>query len=75
MDNVGPTRAKFTNLKKVLFPRLNITKHQVIEYYIRIAPRMLGFLYDRALTVYRSPDGVDKKGFYEKDSPKGKPFG
>jgi bifunctional non-homologous end joining protein LigD len=73
MTNVGPGRTKFTNLQKVLFPGLNVTKHQVIEYYIRIAPRMLGFLSNRALTIYRSPDGVDKKGFYEKDSPKGKP--
>jgi DNA ligase D-like protein (predicted polymerase)/DNA ligase D-like protein (predicted 3'-phosphoesterase) len=73
MTNIGPGRTKFTNLQKVLFPGLNVTKHQVIEYYIRNAPRMLGFLSNRALTIYRSPDGVDKKGFYEKDSPKGKP--
>jgi DNA ligase D-like protein (predicted polymerase)/DNA ligase D-like protein (predicted 3'-phosphoesterase) len=61
-------------LGKVLFPSLGVTKKQVIEYYAKMAPLMLDFLKDRALTMYRFPDGVDKEGFYEKDAPKGKPF-
>jgi len=64
---------KFTNLNKVLFPERGITKAQVIEYYIRIAPRMLGLLADRPLSLTRFPDGVDKEGFYEKDIPMGTP--
>ena len=67
------TRVKFTNLNKVLFPERGITKAQVIEYYIRIAPRMLGLLADRPLSLTRFPDGVDKEGFYEKDIPMGTP--
>ena len=35
------TRVKFTNLDKVMYPRLKVTKAQVIEHYIRVAPRML----------------------------------
>jgi len=67
------TRVEFTNLNKVLFPERGVTKAQVIEYYIRIAPRMLGLLADRPLSLTRFPDGVDKKGFYEKDIPMGTP--
>ena len=70
-DNL--TRVEFTNLSKVLFPERGITKAQVIEYYIRIAPRMLGLLADRPLSLTRYPDGVDKEGFYEKDIPMGTP--
>jgi DNA ligase D-like protein (predicted polymerase)/DNA ligase D-like protein (predicted 3'-phosphoesterase) len=78
MDNVNmspdPTKVKFSNLEKVLYPGLGITKYQVIEYYLKKAPAMLDFLTDRAITMNRFPDGINKEGFYEKDAPKGTPF-
>jgi bifunctional non-homologous end joining protein LigD len=52
---------------------LGLKKSQVIEYYIRIAPRMLGFLKNRPIVMNRYPDGVDSEGFYEKDRPMGIP--
>ena len=55
-------KVKFTNLQKLLYPSLGITKYQVIEYYIQIAPKILNFLADRAMTMYRFPDGIDKEG-------------
>ncbi len=67
------TKVKFTNLDKVLFPQLRITKVQLVEYYIRIAPKMLRFLSDRPLVLTRYPNGVDKESFYEKDAPQGTP--
>jgi bifunctional non-homologous end joining protein LigD len=72
--NVDSARVKFSNLAKVLYPSLGVTKKQVIEYYNEMAPLMINFLQDRALTMYRFPDGVDQEGFYEKDAPRGKPF-
>jgi bifunctional non-homologous end joining protein LigD len=67
------TKVEFTNLDKMLFPKLKITKARVIEYYIKIAPKMLDFLADRPLVLTRFPGGVDQKGFYEKDAPQGTP--
>ena len=67
------TKVEFTNLDKILFPKLEITKAQIIEYYIKIAPKMLSFLADRPLVLTRFPDGVDEEGFYEKDAPEGTP--
>jgi len=67
------TKVEFTNLDKVLFPQLKITKASVIEYYIRVAPRMLRFLADRPIVLTRFPDGIDKEGFYEKNAPEGTP--
>jgi len=67
------TKVKFTNLDKVLYPKLGITKCQVIEYYIRMAPKMLGLLAERPSVLNRFPDGVDKEGFYEKAIPAGTP--
>jgi len=67
------TKVEFTNLDKILYPELGITKAQVIEYYIRIAPKMLDLLEKRPLVMTRYPDCVDKEGFYEKDAPLGTP--
>src|SRR5659263_697868 len=49
MDNL--TKVSFTNLEKILFPGLDLKKSRVIEYYIRIAPLMLGLLKNRVIAV------------------------
>ncbi len=67
------TKVKFTNLDKILFPNLHIKKAQVVEYYIKIAPKILEFLDDRAIVITRFPNGIERSGFYEKDLPKGTP--
>jgi bifunctional non-homologous end joining protein LigD len=67
------TKVKFTNLDKILYPEMKITKAQVIEFYIKIAPKMLEFLTNRPAVLTRFPNGVDKEGFYEKDAPIGTP--
>jgi len=67
------TKVSFTNLEKVLYPGLELKKSRVIEYYIRIAPWMLGYLKNRVIVMNRYPDGIDKEGFYEKDAPAGTP--
>jgi bifunctional non-homologous end joining protein LigD len=67
------TKVEFTNLEKVLFPKLGIAKAQVIEHYIKAAPKMLGFLANRPLVFTRFPDGVNQNGFYEKNAPQGTP--
>ncbi len=66
-------KAAVTNLDRVLYPALPATKKEVIEYYIRIAPRILPFLEGRPLVMQRFPDGVGSPGFYEKDAPPGTP--
>ena len=67
------SRAQFTNLKKILYPLPGITKQQVLEYYIRIAPKILPFLNNRPLTMHRYPDGISGSEFYEKNAPRGTP--
>jgi bifunctional non-homologous end joining protein LigD len=67
------TKVQFTNLDKVLYPEAHVTKAQVVEYYIRMAPGMLSILADRPVVLARFPDGIGKEGFYEKDLPLGAP--
>ena len=67
------TKVDFTNLDKILYPEPRITKAQVIEYYIRMAPKILDLIVTRPIVLTRFPNGVDKEGFYEKDAPIGTP--
>ena len=69
------TKVKLTNLDKIFYPELNVSKGQVIEYYIKMAPRILPILKDRPLVLTRYPDGIngEKFGFFEKDAPLGTP--
>jgi bifunctional non-homologous end joining protein LigD len=67
------TKVSFSNLNKILFPRLGIIKAQFIEYYIKMAPKMLPFLKDRPLVLTRYPEGIEKEGFYAKNAPEGMP--
>jgi len=67
------TKVDFTNLEKILYPELNMTKAKIIEYYIRMAPKMLGILAHRPIVLTRYPNGIHEEGFYEKDAPAGTP--
>jgi len=64
---------KLSNLEKILYPAAGVTKQQVIDYYVRIAPAMLPHLKDRPLTRKRYPNGVDQEFFYEKNAPQHRP--
>lgn len=51
-----------------MFPQSKITKGRLMEYYEAIAVYMLPYLKDRPLTLHRFPDGIGKKGFYQKNA-------
>src|SRR3954452_13854287 len=59
-------RLRLTNLRKVLYPAAGFTKAEVLYYYARIAPTLLGHLHGRAMTLKRYPDGVAGRHFYDK---------
>jgi bifunctional non-homologous end joining protein LigD len=53
--------------EKILFPADGITKGELVEYYARIAPRILPHLRERPLTLERYPNGIDTKRFFQKE--------
>jgi bifunctional non-homologous end joining protein LigD len=69
------TKVKLKNLDKIFYPKINVTKEQIIEYYITMAPKILPVIKNRPLVLTRYPDGVDggKFSFFEKDAPMGTP--
>lgn len=58
---------KFSNLHKVFWPKENITKRDLINYYYEVAPFILPYLKDRPQSLNRFPNGINGKSFYQKD--------
>jgi len=63
----GRKKVKTTNLNKIYWPKENITKGELIDYYQRIAPYILPYLKDRPLSLNRHPNGIEAQSFYQKD--------
>lgn len=66
---IGRRELEITRPEKVLFPEEGITKGELIEYYARIAPRILPHLRNRPLTLERYPDGIHKLRIFQKEVP------
>ncbi len=58
---------ELSNPTKILFPEAGISKQNILDYYMEIAETILPHLVDRPLSLYRLPNGIHKKGFFQKD--------
>jgi len=63
----GRKKVKVTNLNKIYWPKENITKGELIDYYQRIAPYILPYIKNRPLSLNRHPNGIEGQSFYQKD--------
>ncbi len=70
---IAGRRLSLSNLEKDLYPSYGFTKAHILEYYRRIAKFILPHLKDRALTLKRYPEGVNKDFFFEKRCPSHRP--
>ena len=74
---VAGREVRVTNLDKVLFPGRDgdaaVTKRDLFRYHLAVAPTLVPYLRDRGLTVQRFPNGIEAKGFWQKDLPKHAP--
>ena len=61
----GNVRIPVGNLHKVFWPKLGITKGELVRFYVRISPYLLPAVADRPLVMKRLPNGVDGKAFYQ----------
>lgn len=64
---------KLTNLDKLFWPKIGITKRDLIQYYIDIAPALLPHLKDRAMVMKRYPNGAGEDFFFMKRAPSPRP--
>lgn len=57
-----------THLDKVFFPKHKYTKGDLMAYYEAMAPYILPYLKDRALSLNRMPDGINGPSFFQKNN-------
>jgi bifunctional non-homologous end joining protein LigD len=62
---------KFTNTDRVVYPEAGYTKGDVLEFYLKVAPKLLPHLRDRPMTLERLPEGVREGAphFWQKNTP------
>ncbi|HWJ27859.1 MAG TPA: non-homologous end-joining DNA ligase, partial [Flavisolibacter sp.] len=58
---------KLTNLNKPYWKKEGFTKGDMVNYYLKIAPYILPYMFDRPQSLNRFPNGVGAPGFYQKD--------
>ena len=58
-------RLSVTNLAKPFWPKLKLTKGDLLRYYTRVAPFALPAVADRPLVMKRFPNGIGGAPFYQ----------
>lgn len=67
----GPV--KLTNLQKVFWPDLGLTKRDLLQYYLDVSPWLLPHLKNRAMVMKRYPNGISGEFFFMKRAPSSRP--
>ena len=73
MVDVEGRQVRVSHLEKVMYPSTGMTKAEVMNYLVQVAPALLPQLRDRPVTRIRWPDGVAGEKFFEKNTPRGAP--
>ena len=63
-----------TNLHKLFWPKLKLTKGDLFRYYVEVSPYLLPAIADRPLVMKRMPSGISGAPFYQHraaDVPRG----
>lgn len=61
-----PSRIRFSNPQRVLYPEQGLTKLDLARYYETVADALLPHLHDRPLTLVRCPQGHERHCFFQK---------
>jgi bifunctional non-homologous end joining protein LigD len=67
----GPVN--LTNLNKIYFPELGLTKRDLLQYYAQVSPWLLPHLQNRAMVMKRYPNGINGEFFFMKRAPSPRP--
>lgn len=69
----GEQEVRLTNLRKLFWKSLGITKRDLLQYYADVSPWLLPHLHDRAMVMKRYPNGAEGEFFYMKRAPEPRP--
>jgi len=57
----------------VFWPKVRLTKHDLLQYYADVSPWLLPHLKDRAMVMKRYPNGINGPFFFMKRAPSPRP--
>lgn len=72
--SIEGTEVRVTHPDKLYFSRqTRLTKLDIVQYYLAVAPGALGGIRDRPLVLKRFVNGAEAQAFYQKRAPKDRP--
>src|SRR6185503_15544813 len=71
--DVGGKAVRLTNLRKLFWPELGITKGDLLRFYADVSDVLLPHLVDRAMVMKRYPQGAHGEFFFQKRAPMPRP--
>jgi bifunctional non-homologous end joining protein LigD len=66
---IGGREVRITSPSKVYFPKLGITKLELVRYYIDVADGALRGICNRPIVLKRFVKGIEHEGFFQKRAP------
>jgi DNA ligase D len=73
VTEVQGRRLILAHLDELLWPEEQVTKGELLDYYVDVAPHLLPFLANRPLSLQRAPDPLTGECAYQKTAPPGLP--
>jgi bifunctional non-homologous end joining protein LigD len=70
---VDGREVRLTNLRKLFWPELGITKGDLLRFYADVSPYLLPHLAGRAMVMKRYPHGAAGSFFFQKRAPSPRP--
>jgi bifunctional non-homologous end joining protein LigD len=64
---------RVTNLQKIFWPNLGLTKRDLLQYYLDVSPFLLPHIRERAMVMKRYPNGISGGYFFMKRAPSPRP--
>lgn len=64
---------RITNPDKPMFPKVDVTKLDLVNYYLSVGEPLMRWIRDRPVLLERYPNGVSGKSFYQKRIPDSAP--
>jgi bifunctional non-homologous end joining protein LigD len=71
--DVDGRKLGLTNLNKVFWPELGLTKRDLLQYYADIATALLPHIRGKAMVMKRYPHGISGEFFFMKRAPSSRP--
>jgi len=69
----GDREVRLTNLQKIFWKNLKLTKRDLLQYYADISPWLIPHVEGRAMVMKRYPNGAEGEFFYMKRAPEPRP--